>query len=194
MGRGPSNFYEADWFTVRLPPSLMTNATNLCQGLHQLLQILPFPTSSPPSKMTANQEAYATNLDSSFGVALLNPVRLRHHSGHVGDIAFFTRMEDMNGFEMPLMKRYPFPLIATVLNCTQGLDEWGWPLHVSEQNAITVETPPHFRIAIGGNVKLVKREAGIVAEAPIIATGYLYIVLNPYFCKGQCRWTGTCEA
>lgn len=38
--------------------------------------------------MAAKQEEYATNLDGSLGVALLNPVRLRHHSGRVGDVAF----------------------------------------------------------------------------------------------------------
>ena len=46
-----------------------------------------FHTAMPVS----NQEAFASNLPSALGTAILNPVPLRTKSGRVGDIGFFQQ-------------------------------------------------------------------------------------------------------
>ena len=63
----------------------------------------------------------------------------------------------MNGFGMLLIVMYNH----VDLMLMQGLSEWLWPTYgVHEKEAITIETPSHFGMAVGGKFDLVDTQLG----------------------------------
>src|ERR1700737_3681185 len=66
-------------------------------------------------------------------------------------------MESMNGFGMLLIVMYNHADLMLM----QGLSEWFWPTYgVHEKEAITIKTPSHFGMAVGGKFDLVDTQLG----------------------------------
>lgn len=65
------------------------------------------------------------------------------------------------------MKSYRFLLVSDLY---QGLGQLPWPTYeIGETDAVTEETPPHFRIAVGGVVRFTKLNVEVGANSPIVS-------------------------
>jgi hypothetical protein len=138
--------------------------------------------------MPSKQDAFASNLENALGVALYNPVRLRDFSGRVGDIAFLHphdgRYEWIRNAFDPAVSSLCFAKSDTD---SKGLTEWGWPVHEANERTITQETPSHFRVAMGGNIRFEEKKAGVGADVPIAGAGYDFCKIERIYAEFPSR-------